>query len=243
MPNGRCRMHGGASLSGVASPRWKHGRYSKCVPKNLRGDYLRAVNDPELLSLKDGLALLDARMRALLRRMAESEPPPWGRAIDALTNYKTAKPEDKPAAFARLERVMREGWDAKEREGALWTELRELVQEQTETARAEWTRLKDLNCMLPVDDVLAVVGSFLGRIRERIPDRGTRQIIQQEWNAVVASRCPARKVVPVNEEVTSDASNGTGPAPGAGQGAVLARPILTDQQRADLARLDEASLD
>jgi hypothetical protein len=26
---GRCRMHGGKSLAGVASPRYKHGRYSK----------------------------------------------------------------------------------------------------------------------------------------------------------------------------------------------------------------------
>src|SRR4051812_9474451 len=29
MSNGRCRMHGGASLAGVRSPRFKHGRYSR----------------------------------------------------------------------------------------------------------------------------------------------------------------------------------------------------------------------
>lgn len=28
-PAGRCRMHGGKSLRGLASPRYKHGRYSK----------------------------------------------------------------------------------------------------------------------------------------------------------------------------------------------------------------------
>jgi hypothetical protein len=28
MKNGRCRMHGGASLSGSEHPRWKHGRYA-----------------------------------------------------------------------------------------------------------------------------------------------------------------------------------------------------------------------
>lgn len=28
MPNGRCRMHGGKSLSGENHPRWKHGRYA-----------------------------------------------------------------------------------------------------------------------------------------------------------------------------------------------------------------------
>lgn len=28
---GRCRMHGGASLSGHSHPRFKHGRYSECT--------------------------------------------------------------------------------------------------------------------------------------------------------------------------------------------------------------------
>jgi hypothetical protein len=28
-PSGRCRMHGGKSYRGIASPRYKHGRYSK----------------------------------------------------------------------------------------------------------------------------------------------------------------------------------------------------------------------
>ena len=29
MRNGRCRLHGGNSLSGIAHPNWKHGRRSK----------------------------------------------------------------------------------------------------------------------------------------------------------------------------------------------------------------------
>lgn len=29
MANGRCRMHGGKSLSGQSHPNYKHGRYAK----------------------------------------------------------------------------------------------------------------------------------------------------------------------------------------------------------------------
>lgn len=32
MRNGRCRMHGGTSYGGYASPRLVHGWYSKCFP-------------------------------------------------------------------------------------------------------------------------------------------------------------------------------------------------------------------
>jgi hypothetical protein len=37
---GRCRMHGGKSLGGIASPRYKHGRYSKYLIARLAGAYL-----------------------------------------------------------------------------------------------------------------------------------------------------------------------------------------------------------
>jgi len=40
MANGRCRMHGGKSLRGIASPRFKHGRYSKDLVARLAGRYL-----------------------------------------------------------------------------------------------------------------------------------------------------------------------------------------------------------
>jgi hypothetical protein len=33
MPNGRCRIHGGLSLGGIAHPNYKHGGRSKYFPK------------------------------------------------------------------------------------------------------------------------------------------------------------------------------------------------------------------
>lgn len=37
MPNGRCSKHGGKSLRGAASPRFKHGYYSKCLLTRIGG--------------------------------------------------------------------------------------------------------------------------------------------------------------------------------------------------------------
>lgn len=42
MTNGRCMFHGGKSLVGMASPRFRHGRYSKLLPLNLDELYYRA---------------------------------------------------------------------------------------------------------------------------------------------------------------------------------------------------------
>lgn len=43
MLNGRCHMHGGKSLAGADSPRYKHGRYSKY---NLERLIARALAQP-----------------------------------------------------------------------------------------------------------------------------------------------------------------------------------------------------
>ena len=48
---GRCRMHGGKSYGGIASPRFKHGQYSKYPLARLVGAW-----DAELLA---GLAPID----------------------------------------------------------------------------------------------------------------------------------------------------------------------------------------
>jgi hypothetical protein len=46
MPNGRCRLHGGKTPAGIASPHWRHGRrskYEKHLPKEMRNGYLAAL--------------------------------------------------------------------------------------------------------------------------------------------------------------------------------------------------------
>ena len=62
MANGRCRIHGGLQPQGIARPGFKTGRYSKYLPARLAGRYEEAASDPELLALKDDIALLDTRI-------------------------------------------------------------------------------------------------------------------------------------------------------------------------------------
>ena len=64
-----CRMHGGRGARGLASPEWKHGRYSKALPANLSAAYERARTDGDLIALRDELALVDARLTALLTEL------------------------------------------------------------------------------------------------------------------------------------------------------------------------------
>ena len=62
----RCRMHGGKSLTGIAHPRFKHGKYVKHMPGRLTEKYEEARSDSELLAMREELSLIDARIKDLL---------------------------------------------------------------------------------------------------------------------------------------------------------------------------------
>lgn len=72
MANGRCKMHGGLSLSGVDSPTFKHGRYSKVMPKRI-ADSLSA-SDADPLDLLDELDLQRGLLSNYLARFDTTTP-------------------------------------------------------------------------------------------------------------------------------------------------------------------------
>src|SRR5687768_8325822 len=65
----KCKFHGGASLVGIASPTFKTGRYSKHLPTRLAARYAEALNDPQLLELRDEIALVGTRQSELLSHL------------------------------------------------------------------------------------------------------------------------------------------------------------------------------
>jgi hypothetical protein len=67
-----CRVHGGARSRGVASPHFKTGRYSCDLPAQLSERYRETLADTELLSLRDDIALVDARVTELLETLADN---------------------------------------------------------------------------------------------------------------------------------------------------------------------------
>lgn len=68
MPNGRCRMHGGATPAGIAHPSFRHGRHARRYPLSgcLEERYARHLNDLDYIALRDELALVSARIEEAL---------------------------------------------------------------------------------------------------------------------------------------------------------------------------------
>lgn len=67
----------------------KSGKFSDAVPERYLDDYERALADPNLLSLRDEIALLDARIIELLKR------------VDSRTLLRIAEEDEDSAASLR----------------------------------------------------------------------------------------------------------------------------------------------
>lgn len=69
-----CSKDGGKSPRGIASPSFKHGRYSRFVPRSLAPAMKAALNDVDLLSLTQDIATTEAMLDDLMRKLTERDP-------------------------------------------------------------------------------------------------------------------------------------------------------------------------
>jgi hypothetical protein len=175
----KCRIHGGKALMGIANGAYKDGRFSRYLPTgDLRAKYRRIAENPDLLSLRDDVALIQTRQALLLEQLGGVSSPAWDEALAAYNALEKAKGRDRAAPMSRLGEVLRKGADADQVERQVWSELRKLIQEKTRTTAAEWKRVIDLSGVMTAQDALYFVESVLNTLRECIPDRQTLQRVQ-----------------------------------------------------------------
>jgi len=183
MANGRCKLHGGKSLKGAAAPSFKHGRYSKYIPKNLEARYANALSDPQLLELNDEIALLDARLTQLLERIEVGESHSlWleaQRAIMQLQAGVRSQNRNKiEQALIRLDQLVKSGLN----EYRAWHEVESIIQQRARLVESQRRRAIELEVMIQIPEVLAYMAALSLAVRKRVieyvPDEYQRPLLQ-----------------------------------------------------------------
>jgi hypothetical protein len=74
---------------GLAHPATTHGRFSKDLPTRLVAQYRASLDDPEILALREEMALLTARETDFLQRVQSGETGThWGSAQHAIAGFR-----------------------------------------------------------------------------------------------------------------------------------------------------------
>jgi hypothetical protein len=182
MANGRCRYHGGKSLGGIASPTFKTGRYSKYLPTRLMSRYQEALRDPEALRLNSEIALIDARLQDVLRRVDSGEAGSlWDKALECFARFQKAMESRDAAsipeiqnAIAELYQVLKRGqsdWEA-------WKEVKDLVEARRRLVDSAIRHQVHAQQVLSLEQGMLLISALANTVREHVTDRNILAKIQ-----------------------------------------------------------------
>lgn len=185
-----CAMHGGKSLRGMDSPTFKTGRYSKDAPARLHSRYMAGLDDPELTSLRDEIALVDARTAELLQLASVSGE--HQTLVDARESIDQAfaiiaKPQaDAQSLYKALEAlkaILHRPDDAE-----TWKAINANLDLRAKLATGETNRLKLADQFITVAEAQLIQYAMLRSIEMHVADEATRRAIGQDFAKIFAAR-------------------------------------------------------
>lgn len=186
MANGRCRMHGGSTPNGFGLPQTKTGRYSKYLPGRMLEHYADAINDPELLNLRQEIALAEARITDLLSRVDSGESGKlWKQARAAWQQLNQARNEGDLNAEAeaadKLSHLLVRG----QADYTVWHEVMVMIEQRRKLVESERRRLVDMQQMITAEQAMALVSAIIDTVRRNVSDRDTLAAIQGELTQLI----------------------------------------------------------
>lgn len=203
MANGRCRLHGGKTPAGIASPHHKHGRFSRVMPTHLADRYDEIKADPELVTNRRTLALTETMLEERLKEIYEGCPPDaWKLAKSTLLQYE-AELDWTPKYFRDGE--LKNGPEPNPRQTL--TQLRELLETGVRSSKAfeltaemieahrkavntEYKLVKDSQTRMDAAEAMMIARGLADSVKRHVKDPETLRLIQADMSRIVSTGDP-----------------------------------------------------
>ncbi|MDO8751151.1 MAG: hypothetical protein Q7K03_08415 [Dehalococcoidia bacterium] len=165
----KCHKHGGASLRGIASPRFIHGRYSKYLPKHLAEIYALALNDPNLLQLKDDIALMDARLGEMFGKLDRGESvAAWSQVTRSFKKFLNARALSLEAvedlAVTELQTAIEKGMGDYES----WQEIHATIEQRRKLVQDEHRVQINLKQMITAEKAMTLLAVVVDSMKRSV---------------------------------------------------------------------------
>lgn len=170
-----CYMHGGKTPKGAASPHFKTGKYSKALPQRMIAAYEAAASDPELLDLKQSVALIDARLLDLLSRVDSGESGVlWAETIKAFRAlrkaYRGGDHIEVMKAFASMDTVI----DSVMQDYAAWGEIKHLLDDRRKHVETQANVELKGERAVSANELMTFMGAVLNLIQSTVSSKDER---------------------------------------------------------------------
>lgn len=149
------------------------GRYTNHLPQRLAQLFEEARQRPDLLEMEEQIAVLDAKLKTMMEEVDENMPSPKALRDLVLQCY---DPDLRNEALAGLEEMALKGIQQE----YIWTRIHGTMEQQRKMVSTEIQRRKDLNLMIPVERVMALMAAVSDTIKRYVNDREILGQIQRE---------------------------------------------------------------
>jgi hypothetical protein len=148
--------------------------------------FREAETDPELLSLRSEVALLQVRIRELLQRLYTGESGLlWQDLRRAYRGVESACRGNE--ALLCPVRSLGAVIDAGARDEEVWADLLRAVEAKGRAAAREWRRQADLGQCIPAERALVLVRAIVDSVTRHVPDPEVRRRISHDIGGILAS--------------------------------------------------------
>lgn len=182
----RCYSHGGKSLAGPLAPSYKHGRYSRYMKLRLAERYLETAKDPELLSLREDVALVTERIEQLLERVQSGESgAAWRLLKRHWADFRRFRTAGNVAKMQEMLELLAEPLEQGIADHAAWEELGLQLDRRARLAEQEQRRLEKMQATLTVEEAMGLLGTVLDVLKRHVTDQATLDAIGADLEQLV----------------------------------------------------------
>lgn len=167
----RCRLHGGAQKRGAQHHSFKDGRYSKLLPARFLAEYERSRQDPDIMRLRDEVALVDVRIKELVGKLDTGETGEAWRKLQQLTGaYTEAKGEKNPEAQIEAAEKIVALIQAAGSVFSAWNEINMQVDVRRRLVETESRVMINLSSHLTLDNVGTYFAALTAAVKAEAPE-------------------------------------------------------------------------
>lgn len=182
-------MHGGKSLKGAASPRFRTGTHTQYLPERLVAAYNAALNDPELLDLKQSVALIDTRLLDLLSRVDSGESGAlWAETVKTYQElrkaYRGGDHITIMKAFGSMDAVI----DSVMQDYAAWGEIQRLLDDRRKHVETQANVELKGERAVSATELMTFMGAVLNLIQTTVSDKQERMKIADGMEQLIKPR-------------------------------------------------------
>jgi hypothetical protein len=162
-------MHGGKTPTGFGLPQTKTGRYSRLLPLRLAQRYEEARANQDLLSVRDDLAVAEARLGELLQRLDTGESGArWQALCAALDTFAAALAVKDGATMTQQLQRMRQLATGGRDDHRTWQEILSLWDSRCKLTQTESKRLVAMQQMVSTEKLMIYFGVITNVIQQAV---------------------------------------------------------------------------